>query len=206
MSNLDLKKIKYQLEILGYWAAEKSLNNTELKALIDELGSVSRSADIKIQDEVDGPIHTNMSMPFHVDGFNEDFLLWFAIDGADDFEPTCLLDSKEILGLLNEEEMRVLSSIEVVRGELKTSLVTPNRFNYLPFMVDYEGLNIVQKKVYQRLHAVMRQVRDTSIIEVHLQPGYVLLIDNRRMVHGRRKLLHHSKRNLLRLWIQRHEK
>lgn len=149
-------------------------------------------------------------IPFHTDHPKADIIAWRCesqdgIDGA-----SRLIDGYHVLQQLAAAERAILKTLELPAMVRLGDPATPTpilagessnpRVFYAPWLEPISRPPDSHKALLAFRLALDRE--EGSARSIRLRPGQVLLVDNHRVLHGRRSLLPNSTRKLRRLWIQ----
>jgi hypothetical protein len=144
-------------------------------------------------------------MPFHSDHPDATYLLWQCLAEGTEDECTTLLDTKPVLKQLDAKTLRTLESIQVPfpigflgEGYASRALLSDNgrSIYFCPWYLT--ELTPEQSEAVDLFYGCLME---QEVIQIHLKKNEILLIDNRRLLHGRTALRSDSPRHLKRFWI-----
>lgn len=174
-----------------------------------ELGEVIHVTDVKVNPKSRALVTSARALDFHTDHPKADYVAWLCIDQADDGGETILADAEAAYLRMLPWERHALSGIRLREHKVFTDdedcrplVVVKNgepRF-YYSFWLVKDNLSSVQKDALTRFQRILPECR---VAEIKLRPDDVLVVDNTRMLHGRRAFSG-EKRFLKRYWIRRY--
>lgn len=173
----------------------------DLRALASSLGEVVHRSDIVLDPRKRTHLASPDAVPLHTDHPDVSFIAWRCEVQDEEDGASLLVDGHSLLARLSVEELDVLAAHELPCPSLEgRSPVTT-----CP-IVDCEGdLFFAPWLMGPAVPAISRfcaLLAETRPVEVRLGPGDVLIVANRRMLHGRRALPPDSRRRLERIWIR----
>jgi hypothetical protein len=149
-------------------------------------------------------------IPLHTDHPIADLIAWRCAAQDERDGASLLLDGRDVIAALDEETRSALHRLELPAMVRLGEPATPTtilakegggeRLFYAPWLEAVDPCAATRttlvafRCVLTGLQARARRIR--------LLPGHILLVDNRRMLHGRGALLRESTRRLRRLWIE----
>lgn len=177
--------------------------------LCSDIGEVVQKTEVKINPLSRALVTSDRALDFHTDHHAVDYIAWFCHKQSNKGGETLLLDTKPLLENLTEHEISELRSIylyehKVFEGdEKKTPLLRKNCDNFFDIyysfwlLDDRDKENPVLRKFYKSL-------ANGCAIKIKLKPCEALIIDNRRVLHGRTAIEGNKDRHLTRYWIKRY--
>lgn len=147
------------------------------------------------------------SLGLHTDHYRVDYIAWHCVEQAGHGGETLLLDTRPLLDELPEKILRILTRVH--RSEHK---IFPGDVNSHPILVYRDNQPCVYFTYWQEsadaeteqmeaLRLFQEAVDRANPVAIKLRPGDTLIIDNKRMLHGRTKIFG-EQRQLTRLWIK----
>jgi Taurine catabolism dioxygenase TauD, TfdA family len=200
------------------------MSREEFEALLPRLGAISRNMDVVVsadrehqqrstrRNNLPRPsIYQSGEMDFHTDPPPADLLAFYCVEQDDEDGSSLLIDLGHVEEDFTPDEVDDLYQVEVAYspsnpegydglGTLK--LVTRHpagaTINYMPWGVRRP----LDEKLANLLDRFEAYVRSRPVLSFRLKPGECLIIDNRRLLHGRGPLPPESKRHLLRVHVE----
>lgn len=204
--NITREEILDSLKKFGYLVLGRMEQHEFCKA-IDALGTVIGVSDIKINNISNRKFNKASGLDLHTDTPLADVVAWYCITQDETVGESIFLDSTEILKLLSEEEIEILSTTyikyPIYKGTsinnhpvLCTSDKTQNIY-YTSWLKndDYDSEQIKVLEKFEKLVSTLPHN------EVRLKPGESLILDNKRMLHGRNDIPPTSLRYLYRVHV-----
>lgn len=191
----------------GYMYVEGAASSG-MDAIASELGEIIYVTDVKINPKNRALVTSACALDFHTDHPKADYVAWLCINQSDDGGETILADAEMAYLQLSHGERRTLSDIYLFEHKIFIDdkdfcpLVTieNNRINfYYSYWLINDNLSSIQKDVLMHFREILSECQ---IAEIKLCPDDVLVVDNRRILHGRHAFCG-DKRFLKRYWISR---
>ena len=192
------------------WCRLGPMTDSEYRELVGRLGHPWCETAVEMRKDVRSYLCKPEAVPFHTDHPVADLMSW-RCEIQDDSDGTQqMVDGKPALEACGARVRDVLTQVyaEVrVRGDSPPSRVpivraTPNgdRLFFASWITPAEA-DAHSLAAFGALRAEIERRTETQVQEVRLAEGEVLVIDNGRMLHGRRALPPASRRRLRRFWI-----
>ncbi len=216
----DITEFSFQILNLikkhGYVHINQSAPTELFSFISDLLGKVIHKDQIKIRSEGLFAAYRPEEVFPHTDTSDAHVMGWWClnqdlVDGS-----SVLIDSKNVLEKFSSDEIQVLKSlkprycsdIDKTKDNFtkfdEVSLVYERwgqlKINYAPWL-EFELKIEEHKRIMTKFYNELELVTKKEKIEIRLNPGEMLFIDNGRLLHSRRALPQHSKRCLNRTWI-----
>ena len=176
------------------------ISPAEFDRLTTGLGKIRGTTAVRIDPAVPTYLCGDGAVPFHTDDPRVDVIAWYC-EEQDERDGACLLvDSRDVVGRMTSREVDELRGLELrYRGatEPRPVLTEDGSIFFAPWLCPGRSGGDV-------LNPLRRAIGEPDChdgIEVRLQPGQVLIIDNHRTLHGRRAISDSSRRQLVRRWI-----
>lgn len=197
-------KLKEELQQNGY--AHFKHGSFILSGLLDSLGTVIQTTAIKENPQSTRLLSSCMSMGFHTDHFAARYIVWFCNSQSSVGGESILLDTLPVLQSLSHNCIRLLQQIsvqthKVFHGDkLSLPLLGPNSQDvyYAPWLVNPTATT----QHHGALLSFQSALESKVPIELLLSEGDVLIIDNHRILHGRKSFASDSGRWLTRYWLK----
>jgi thiol-disulfide isomerase/thioredoxin len=186
----------------GY--ARFTLEEGQFAHLLKQLGTVLQTTTVQLLPHAPTYLTSPQALPPHTDHPHVRHILWQCVVQDEEDGAQILLDGHQICAQLGEEVAKlraVFLPVPPLHG-LKPNAMHP--------MLNDEGLYWAPWRkpcrdakpgfaAWQKFKQLTEQQFQAT--QVRLKPSEFLLIDNRRTLHGRNALPHHSKRLLRRWWF-----
>jgi hypothetical protein len=175
---------------------------------LNVFGRVRDEALVRLDPEVRSYVCAPDPVPPHTDHPSVDIIAWSCDEQDSDDGANLLLDSRAILKGLSSVARR-----DLTRTLLPSPPLEPGPVGLWPVLASDGGVFFAPwiEPIAMAVEDGFKQFRTAvgeswkDAVEVRLLPGDALLIDNRRILHGRRALHPHSRRRLRRWWIENRE-
>jgi hypothetical protein len=210
MLSPDPARLAALLATDGYACMEEPLDDDGFVTFARALGEIVDDTLVRVVPGKRTYLARPDPIPLHTDHPSADCILWRceaqdARDGA-----SLLVDGLSIVAELDDEDRAVLARMRLpamVRfGDpaLPTAILSygghAKRVFYAPWLEPMnEAVGGHDALVRFRRALACLEKQPTSI---RLEPGQVLIVDNRRMLHGRGRLAPETARRLRRLWVR----
>ena len=184
----------------------KGSNPEEAVKYAKQLGKIICTTDVQIR-KSRGILTTTRGLTFHTDHHKADYILWFCHQQTSEGGESVLVDAKEVFQSMDEKDKEVLRSINLYEHKVFDNdpeyypLIDNNNDLYCSFFpYDDESLTDEAKSVLYKFYKLFH---DHDHVNITLQPNDILIIDNRRMCHGRTEIRGTKNRHLKRYWINK---
>jgi hypothetical protein len=194
------------------WCRIDRISDLAYRNLIAELGKVWCETRVELGSGVQSHLCRPAPVPFHTDHPAAHWTAWRCeaqdeTDGAHQ-----LIDGRAALAACGSIVRERLTRVHVeVRAREESPaervpLVQPTangeRLFFAPWLRPVER-DAGSLYAFERLLSELAECAKTSVLEVRLEEGEVLIVDNGRWLHGRRSLPPSSRRRLRQSWIAR---
>lgn len=204
------KTIFYKSQLLenGYIHLPFSQDN-DLVEILNELGKVIQVTEIRESKKSTRFLLSNNFISFHTDHYKANYIVWFCNSQSSIGGESLLIDSLKILERFNQIELKLLSEIFVNNhivfygDKPKVPLIqlddieAVNSIFYADWLID-KHLGLHYKSILKKFQNQIDSIEQTKIL---LSEGDILIINNKRMLHGRNCFPKNSNRWLTRYWI-----
>lgn len=190
------------------WVLLPATGQAGLDAALAELSATVLYTTEVVVREGRALVTSDRALAFHTDHHRADLIAWLCLAQTTDGGASRLADASAAFASMTPEQQALLAGIRlfehsVFPGDVSTyPLVerTPRgpRF-YFSFWLDHSHPLRPAEKV--ALDAFEAAVRHHQVANFRLAPGDVLLIDNRRILHGRSAITGSRDRHLVRHWL-----
>lgn len=184
-----------------------SQSESEVRGILDCLGEVIYVTDVKVNPNSRALVTSSKALDFHTDHHKAKWVLWHCIEQTDDGGESILVDAISVYNQLSEAEKQALSQVMLFEHNIFEDdedfcpVVTQEngmlKFYYSFWMAD-KKLQGAPKSAFMAFRAAI--TKETPV-EMKLKKGDVLIIDNHRILHGRREIRGNQNRFLKRFWI-----
>ncbi len=189
-----------------------------LKTILMGLGEVTYVLDVMVKPGK-ALVTSSKALGFHTDHHRADYVVWHCLEAAKIGGESILVDAEAAFSMLDEKDQKQLPKIKhyehkVFDGDegsqpLLSMQNGKRKFYYTPWLAAKndkpqpqqgvkEKMPPPQKRAYE---AFENAIKKTPNMEIKLQRSEVLIVDNGRILHGRRAF-QGGRRHLKRYWIQ----
>jgi hypothetical protein len=208
-------ELKRVLEEKGWvWARNRTIDT--YREWMRSLGTAFHATDVKLEPGSGQYALRPEAFEMHMDNPDADYAGWYVVnDGGEASCPMLISDSRAALNALPLETLQGLASIETLYIDVATrkKLAIPllgrdERGNWFARYFPYDVRRIEAKSEQQaRWLCELREcLAALPIIELPVATGDAVILDNNRMMHGRRGMRPGSLRRLFRVWVTRGDK
>lgn len=178
-------------------------------SILRELGDIIQVTQIRENSESSRLLSSNGSMDFHTDHYAARYIGWFCNSQSAIGGESVLLDSRSVLSSYCDKTLFLLSQVAVqshkvfVHDKSSMPLLSMDEAGnqmsifYAPWLT----VPILDLKVSQVFEKFISDLHSITPIEILLSEGDLLIIDNRRILHGRNAFPSGSGRWLTRYWL-----
>jgi len=200
------KKFKQTLESKGY-VHLKADNLLKLHTAINFLGEVIQQKDIKIQESPARLSNSNKAMELHTDHPIADYVLMECLEPSTEGGITLISNFFEVFDKLSSWQQRALRAVEIKDIYDKEEMA-----NYCPMVSEKNGKLLFHyvpwltrgdeatetKELLAKINIELEKQQD----QIMLEKGDVLIIDNKRVLHGRTQITGSQNRLLKRYLVK----
>lgn len=206
MPNMAL--ISESIHDTGYYFSECAVDFQTFATTCQKLGQIYHRTDIKIDPASRTYFRSPRALALHNDDFDADYVAWYCTDPGTENVATVLLDEMVFWPDVPRELYPYLHDCYIKRNDEPDRPIlrephpsSPNLY-FIPW-------NVVSPRTSHHQEAVNTLVR---LIDKHTQSNlesidhkkdHFLIIDNRRMLHGRPQTPRTTTRHLVRFWIRK---
>ncbi|HTF96459.1 MAG TPA: TauD/TfdA family dioxygenase [Cellvibrio sp.] len=198
-----LQAIKESLKATGF-AILRKVSAGDVSEIISSVGDVIHTQDILHQALSTEMLFSTTSMPFHNDHPAASYIAWHCKSQAEAGGESLLVDLQCIIKSLPKKTVSLIKSINIYCPSLcskkryKIPMISPHGIYYAEWLID--------KDITHEQHVALTEfksiVDSTEKIVVKLGNNDLLIIDNRRLMHGRTPFVNGgTARHLVRYWI-----
>ena len=201
---MDTKQIKEKLQAQGFVHIPYP-NKFDSTWLSENLGKELFTTLIKENPQSTRLLASNQDVDLHTDHIKAKFIAWQCNSQAAFGGESLLMDGLGVLGNASTDILNSLQNIFVKSHRLFfDDKPQYPLFSYKAKVLYYASFLCeapIGSKEKQAYAWFQEQIKSTSKIEIKLSEGDWLIIDNHRMLHGRRGFEKKSNRLLTRYWL-----
>jgi hypothetical protein len=200
-------RIKNELLQNGY-AHIKFPASTCKEDIISSLGQMIQETQIRENPKSTRILASNQAMGFHTDHNAANYIVWFCHSQSAFGGESLLLDINTVLEGFSEKGLALLQEVDVKThnvfyGDKHTHPLisfTKQRVQvyYSEWLVN-QPLSVLHKNELAKFE---ERIQSTTPIKLLLSEGDMLIVDNKRMLHGRTAFPEKANRWLTRYWIK----
>jgi hypothetical protein len=173
---------------------------------LDEIGPTVSKAQIEVNQKYRALLHSAESMSFHTDHPAVDVIAWYCESQADEGGESLLLDFELLRSHLSSEHLTALATVKIAVPAASTlgarstvPMLSASGLYYADWLVEEPSSGAATMAISGFRDAI----RQATPVCICLQAGQALIINNKRVMHGRTKIVERqSRRHLVRHWIQ----
>ncbi|MEW6167388.1 MAG: TauD/TfdA family dioxygenase [Pseudomonadota bacterium] len=204
---LDVTALKTEIQRDGH-ATRRFVSYADCADYLLRVGTTIRRASIDVDPARMALLHTSSAMSPHTDHPAVDLIAWYCEEQCDGGGASLLVDFKAIKDSLGPDVLEALARINVVvptrprATPLKSiPMLSAAGLYYADWLVD-EASKAQYAEVLEAFQEKIATARATSL---RLRKGDMLIVDNKRVLHGREAITETTTRRLLyRHWICLH--
>lgn len=195
---------------------ERALERAEFDSIVEQLGAVIAEENIQLRPGAHAYVAKPGRVPLHTDHPDVDFIAWHCIEQDLNDGASLLLDTRPMLAAMENASPTNYARL------FETSLVCPPLAGGPPTLTravlrsDREGTHLFcspwltavdsgdgRGEALAELRERLSIAAKTRCVSHRMQRGGAVIVDNRRVLHGRGPIAADSKRQLRRVWIAR---
>lgn len=200
--------IRESIEREGYFLSEELIDASRFTRICSDLGPIIFKTEVRVESRATSYFRRKDMLPYHTDSPMARLVAWLCLAQQETGGDMRLKDTKPIFDAASPLQVDALrqakarfpkvrgmhsaGNLPVLAGDSQQGW----RLNYAPWLLDEETLAPDGAPLVEKLD----EFPDSASVAVTLRPGSLLVIDNRRMLHGR-DALQGEERVLLRFWI-----
>lgn len=209
MNTIDIRdniEIAEKLEIQGF-ALIEFCEADFFEEIVQDLGVIIQTTDVRANKESKALVTSDKALDLHTDHHKADFIAWYCVEQSEIGGESIILDGLEIYNKLNEKEKQALKDVQLMEHKVfhndkeKQPLIEivngQPKIYYSFWLVEEPKLNS-QKAALNKFQYL---IKENNPIIFKLKPNQALIIDNRRVLHGR-SAIKSGERLLKRYWIK----
>ncbi len=179
-----------------------------LVGLLETLGRVLHVEEVVVDPTSASLVKSTEGLSLHTDHHRAQFIVWHCIAQSDEGGVTVLADGLAAYLSLSHGHRAALTGVllqehSVFRGDREQHPLVTMRDGSLRLYYSYWlAQGEITEAARAALNAFEAAVRSAHHVELRLEPGDVLAIDNGRMLHGRTPISGSKSRHLRRYWIE----
>lgn len=200
----------------GMLFIEHGVDRSSFDALVERLGAAISEERIELRPGAHAYVAKPGRVPLHTDHPDVDFIAWRCVEQDRDDGASLLLDTRPVLDAMKRESPTNYATLfdtalvcpplsggppTLERPVLRTDTAGTHVFcsPWLRAVDDRDGRGAALAELRERLSTAAK----TQCVSLRMQRGGVVIVDNRRVLHGRAPIAEDSKRRLDRVWIAR---
>jgi alpha-ketoglutarate-dependent taurine dioxygenase len=199
------------LETLGRqgWVHLPNQKVEDCKNMLQSLGKIIQETDVIVKPESKAMITSPRALDLHTDHHRADYILWYCLQQTSEGGDSLLLDMLPIYTQLAENEQETLQTVMLMEHKVFPDDVEQfplvrieagkPKF-YYSFWLVKENILPTQKQALDNFRTCLQNALPTQI---RLEKGDILIVDNRRVLHGRTAITGSQDRFLKRFWIEK---
>lgn len=206
---IDIAAITDSVQRIG-WCRLGPMSDAEYRTLVGQLGRPWCETAVELRPDVRSYLCKPEPVPFHTDHPDADWMAWRCEVQDETAGTQELVDGLDALAACGPHVRDVLTRVHAdvrVRQDsppVNVPIVRPStdgdRLFFASWIKPIE-CDPHSASAFEALKAEMIRRSETHVQEVRLTEGEVLIVDNGRLLHGRKGLATSSKRRLRRFWI-----
>jgi hypothetical protein len=213
---MDARSIDAALARQGYYFIESSVSEARFAAAIEGLGAVIAHERIALRAGAHAYVAKPGAVPLHTDHPDVELIAWRCVAQDRDDGASLVLDARPVIDAIREEDPSAferlfdtalqcpplrggppIESRPVLRAHGARSLVFCS-----PWLRAVDPSAGRQAALDQLRRRLSREA-SARVTRLRMREGGVLIVDNRRVLHGRAAIAEDSPRRLDRAWIAR---
>ncbi len=187
----------------------KNISDDEVNHLLNHFGIIIHENFVTADINSKSLTNSFKKLSLHTDHHKADLVCLFCITQSESGGESILLDTRNFLEKFSSLEKEILSSIY-----LKEHKVFKNDPDFYPLLTNlndfYYSYWLVKNDLTTQQSSVLNKLKNLieneMLIQFKLQNNSLLILDNKRMLHGRTEILENQKRILKRYWLKRRTK
>jgi len=206
------------LDRLGYAHINEQLSVEVFEAIAERLGPIAMRTDLTITPGRSSIVYKPDAIAFHQDNPGMKIIGWHCVQQDDLDGSARLIDTADIADHFTPEQLEIMCGIAVRCPDSDPSRHNPDKgliayflwpmltkstdryhVYYVPWLV-LDSYTPEQREVIRKFD---EYILAKEAINIRLNEGETLFINNNRMLHGRDAIHAGSKRFLKRVWIKR---
>lgn len=187
------------------WVHLSDISLDKSTVLAQNIGKIIYTTNVKYITNSKSLVTSNKKLELHTDHHKANYIFWYCVESTQNGGESILLDAHAIYYCLSVEFRNRLKSIT-----LKEHKVFEDDSDSYPMVLeDANGLNIYYSfwlanendKNDLAFMSFSKAVQEATPIEIKLKVGDVLIVNNHKILHGRRSFDLNESRHLIRYWI-----
>lgn len=210
----EIPDLLHSIRVHGYVRLSGPFDEEAYRSLVGRLGRIVNEERIALRPGAHAYVAKPGPVPMHTDHPEAKFVSWLCVRQDDVAGASRLYDSRPFLQSLSEDEVEQLRCTDLECPPLTGGPPTL-RFPVLSASTHGDvdeifcspwlraaGGNQERQAVLDRFRSRLSGDIQARAFEERLEEGDVLIVDNRRVLHGRGAINDRSRRELLRFWLQ----
>lgn len=192
-------------EVLTYGYCHVKGFEGKISQLLRAFGHICMTTDVVINNTTQALVTSDRPLALHTDHSRVEFIAWQCIQQSSIGGETRLLDGRKVLDSMSVELRKELTKIRMFEHHVfKRDSESSPLLSYkkgVPSIYYSFWLADDNQKQTRCFQAFINEIASKEELLIRLQPNDMLIIDNRRMLHGRTAILGDKNRFLRRYWI-----
>ncbi len=194
----------------GYVHLTERFDRLRMFELAGELGSIVEEERIELRPGAHAYVAKPGPVPLHTDHPEVTYVVWLCERQDPSAGASKLLDARPVIASLTDEERHQLRSVRLACPPLAGGppslsfpvLVAGEQHDALFCSPWLQSVDPSQQLALDAFRERLSAHAKLNAFDVRMQPGDVLIVDNRRMLHGRDAIPERSPRRLYRVWVR----
>lgn len=200
----------------GILFIERGVERSAFDAIVERIGAQIAEERIQLRPGAHAYVAKPGRVPLHTDHPDVDFIAWHCVEQDREDGASLLLDSRPTLEAMQRESPARYAKLfdttlvcpplaggppTLARPVLRSDAEGTHLFcsPWLRAVDDHDGRGEALAELRERLSIAAK----AQCISLRMQRGGVVVVDNRRVLHGRAPIAEDSRRRLDRVWIAR---
>lgn len=188
------------------YAVEAFDSYADCQAHLDQIGSTVAKTRIEVTENQRALLHSAEAMSLHTDHPVVDVIAWYCVRQCDEGGESLLLDFEQISARLPPQQLVQLRNVNVkvpyvpaLGPRSSVPLLSATGLYYAQWLIE-DGASSASTAAVTAFQDALAQL---SPVRIRLAEGQALIVNNKRVMHGRARIIQrHSRRLLLRHWIR----
>lgn len=202
----SITDIEQQIKTKGI-ALLKSIDDVDYHNILYKLGKVLYTTEVKLTPGKSNVVYNYDAIPFHSDYPKADLVVWLCLDSnklecANELLDISMIESMNNYVIKSLSTIKIYFKCKITKKIYSIPLVIKYRYGigttYNPWGIQVK-LSDEQSSSYKEF---MKIISSAPVNSIYLEERDLLIIDNRRILHGRKEISTSSTRHLKRSFIQ----
>lgn len=194
------------LKVHGF-ALRQAIGAIGLVSVTEELGRVMHVEEVVVAADSKALLKSAAALSPHTDHHRARWIVWHCLEQSTAGGETLLVDARAVYSAMDPEKQALLSRIQlsehsVFAGDEQAHPMVSLRHGVPEIYFSLWLVGELPPAERAAFDEFATRVQEAEPINLRLQPGDVLAIDNKRMLHGRSAIRGDGKRHLRRYWLE----